>query len=371
MSWSSLPENIKLMVLHFLTIEELTEIMFTDQQTSRLVLTVWRDKMSLQTGGDSQGHFLSFDAVHWALSSNSTFRLLAQLPAFIPSQITRGLQIGKGGTNSVYLVKEHPGVLMKDGGAKVGGTSKEYNAMVKMGAMGLRTVLHDLRIHRGRIQIIMDRVNGCVDSKTIIGYKKHLTDYINPDMATPCPRSKDALAIHGETLCQLLSAWDLMFEKGQYFNDFQFLLDPSGEVYLNDPTDVANKFWDRGTNIIIQAIINTYEYIHRIAGEQDWMTFKRYKKTLAERRYKEFELGSGLLPEQFYTPHYTVINYRFCWYQAPSPSTMFRTKFALDVPSFIRVQLAGGMFGYFHQECDYRRPGVYEWAKWNDLLSLI
>jgi hypothetical protein len=194
-----------------------------------------------------------------------------------------------------------------------------------------------------------------VDSKTIIGYQRDLTNYIDPKKDAPAPNPKYAIYITGETIQELLDAWEKMILHKTFFGDFQFLINASGQVFLNDPTQIlvkeSEKDIDKGTKTIIQAIIDTYEYIS-VARSEDlrktWREFKQAKLAL----YKQWLVAFGQgFQGPFKPPDFWVLNYKFCRFEMPMISTLFITSASKSVPGFKRLSLPGGLFGYYHESC--------------------
>lgn len=220
------------------------------------------------------------------------FKALRLLLDFtIPGRIELGRQMGSGGTNAVYEVKGNSLWLLKNAGAS-SGKSREYQAMVKMSAIGLDTVSPSLFEFNGpqnnTTMILMKRVLNGIDSKSIIGYKRDLKNYIDPDMKFPCP-NQNAIFITDNTLQELIYGFTKIVGKNTDFGDYQFMLDSNGHVYHNDPTEQLKYKKGSSTQVIIQAIIDTWEYTNLpLARGMSWSKFKKLKVALRKHRQTLF-----------------------------------------------------------------------------------
>ena len=339
-TWSTLPDQVKVSILRCLTIRELQEAMLVDHHTCKLAAAVRREKLSALTVTDNEELFLSPHAVRWAFSATPRLRMLLQLPSFMPDTVSIGHKIGSGGTNSVFAIQNDPRFVIKDAGAK-SGSSPEFNALVRMGSMGLRTVLRDLRFTGGKLQIVMDRITGCIDSKTIVGYQRSLKNYINPELDTPAPNPVYAYRITVDALEQMIEGWELMKRHRTFFGDYQFLLDSEGNVVMNDPTSTLRKDTDDGTQTIIQAMIDTYEFLHADWGT--WRDYKRLKLAWSKALTRDFAMG---LRGRFRPPDFWIADTSKLL-EIP-PCAMFRSTIAADVPSFRRYNIGGNEYGYVH-----------------------
>ncbi len=369
-SWQHLHDLEKQEILSYLDERELAQVAAVSHGSRALVQDALRRRAAARTGRNDPALFLSMDAVRWALGAAPKLRILLQLAEFTPQQVTYGKQIGSGGTNTVHEVAERPGqMVIKTAGAS-GGFSREYDALARMETLGMRTVLRDLRFSNGQISLVMKRVEGCIDSKTIVGYKSHLKNYVKPGHDAPAPQFDDGIRITGATIQQLLEAWDIMSGNRSFFGDFQFLLDGSGEVFMNDPTGIITKSnpdeqrHDDGTFTIIQAIIDTYEFIRQPrAGARAWGAFKTWKKQLRIARKTAFGRamkGSGIAWEE---PVFVVSSFRFARFEEPARCTLFVTATPQDVAGFQRVALSGGGYGYYPDDMAMERPRSFE--DWN------
>lgn len=358
MNWQTLPDHIKLTILSYFTPSELEQASRTDMSTRRLVQQVRRERGRVA----HQSIFLSYEAVEWALGQTPGLRAMVSMKYLVPSDVSMGRKIGSGGTNSVYLVRENPNLLMKDAGAR-SGHSHEYQAMVTMERLGLQTCLRSLHFSDGKLRIIMRRIEGCIDSKTIVGYQRDLKNYVNPELSLPAPNLSYGIHIKGHTLTSLMYAWDVMVERGIFFGDFQFLIDQDGEMVLNDPTSTLEKNADKGTATIIQAMIDTYEYLfHREGARQrTWREFKRYKVRTQKDRISRF--GAGL-QAQFNAPQFCVIDYKYDRWSPPPNCTMFVSATRKNVAGFKRVVLESGLFGYIPVEAEVPKFKMIDYSTW-------
>lgn len=362
-NWNALPACLKLSVLRYLTEEELANVLRADPGSRRLVDRVLGERSRALVVLDDNHLFLPLEAVVWALTSDRMLRSFFPVRDLVPDQVTIGAQIGSGGTNSVHVVQENPFLLIKDAGAK-SGLSREYQSMVTMESLGLQTCLRSLHFAEDKLRIIMRRIEGCMDSKTIIGYKRDLTNYVDPAMDFPAPNLSYAVYIKGHSLLSLLEIWDIMTSRNTSFGDFQFLLDSEGEVFLNDPTETKTG-QDRGTRTIIQAMIDTYEYLfHREGrGRRTWKNFKQYKSQLSLLRLRSF--GSALRG-RFVPPAFCVIDFRFCRWEmmVPPVCTLFLSESRKDLVGFARFDLEDGTYGYAPTETQVKKFKMLEWDTW-------
>ncbi len=271
-------------------------------------------------------------------------------------QIVLGPQIGQGGTNSVHRIQYDDGtflegMLIKDAGAK-GGFSREYQALRSMESIGLRSVARGLTQVRGsnKQMLVMDFIAGCIDSKTIIGYKRTLKDYINPQRNHPAPNPAFAARITSLTLRELLYGWERMTVCKKSYGDFQFLIDSKGQVIYNDPTSVDNGQPNQGTQVIIQAMIDTWEFGNtaQVLG-MSWGEFKRFKHNEYQHRVSAF---AQAYRSNFSQPDFCILDWSFLENRSlrDYASLCFTGSVCKDLRGWHRVALPGGRFGYYTQE---------------------
>jgi hypothetical protein len=275
-------------------------------------------------------------------------RFLSMVPV---RRIKLGAQIGSGGTNSVHRIAYHgggelEGMLMKDAGAS-GGFSREYNALRSMESIGLRSVARGVTQLDDKQMLVMDFIAGCVDSKSIIGYQRDLERYIDPDMEMPAPQQKFVSCVKPLTIRELIYGWERMTAKNKSYGDFQFLIDRQGNVIYNDPTSVDDRAPNKGTRVIIQAMIDTWEFAwSTLATGMSWGEFKRYKRREWQAKITYF--GSvyrgRFTPPDFHIVDLGVFEGRSI---ASYPCLFFRGGAQRHVPHFDQVALSTGEVGYF------------------------
>lgn len=213
----------------------------------------------------------------------------------VPTIQLPGRPMGRGGTNDVFEVLGNPLWLLKNAGASRG-VSREYNALVEMKKLGLNTVspslveFVDVDLPQNNMtMIMMKRVLNGIDSKTIVGYRRDLTNYIDPNKEFPFPNADHASYIKDETIQQLIWGFTRIVARKKDFGDYQFMLDGDGSVLHNDPTQEIAYKDSSSTRVIIQAIIDTWEYTNLPIGRgMSWKKFKQMKAAIALHRKQLF-----------------------------------------------------------------------------------
>lgn len=264
----------------------------------------------------------------------------------LPRVLELGHPMGRGGTNCVYELTAQPMVLCKNAGAS-SGKSREYSALVKMEEVGLTTVRRDLATIDEMQMILMHRVLNGIDSKSIVGYQRTLTDYISLECGTPSPQAlwKDYLL--GHTVGELIVSFQLMATSGHNFSDYQFMIDGDGSVVHNDPVDVVPFKGSGGTTkVVIQACIDTWEYLnHPLGKAMSWLEFKRLKYALARERLATF--GKALQDQRISVPALCILDYRaFDWSDVLCECVFFRGRTRVGIPNWRVASLPSGEFWY-------------------------
>jgi len=252
-----------------------------------------------------------------------------------------GRPMGRGGTNDVFEVLGNPLWLLKNAGASQG-TSREYDALVEMKGLGLTTVSPSLvefidvdLPDNNMTMIMMKRVLNGIDSKTIVGYQRDLKNYIDPSKAFPCPNAKHAGYIKDETIQQLLWGFTKIIGRKKDFSDYQFMLDSEGTVFHNDPTGEIPYKDGSSTRVIIQAIIDTWEYTNLPLGRNmSWMKFKQLKAALALHRKQRFFRAAQDRAAR--APSFCILDYSAIDWHGMSIYCVFESVNRVTVPGWKR-----------------------------------
>ena len=236
------------------------------------------------------------------------------------------------------------------GGGSSGGFSREYTALRSMESIGLRSVARGLAQVEDKQMLVMDFITGCVDSKSIIGYQRDLEKYVDPDLEMPAPQQKFVDCVKPITIRELLYGWERMVAMNKSYGDFQFLIDREGNVIYNDPTSVDDRAPNKGTRVIIQAMIDTWEFAwSSLATGMSWGEFKRYKQREWLTKIAVFAKAyrAKFSPPDFHVVDFSVFEGRSI---ASYPCVCFRGAAQKAVPCFTQVALSTGEVGYYTTE---------------------
>jgi hypothetical protein len=194
-----------------------------------------------------------------------------------------------------------------------------------MEKVGLSTVRRELVTIDRTQMILMTRVLNGIDSKSIIGYQRTLSDYVSLQCELPAPSSRWVDFLFCNTVTDLITSFQLMMLTQTNFSDYQFMIDAEGSVLHNDPVDVIPFNANGGsTRTIIQAIIDTWEYLNLpIAKGMSWRNFKLLKASLQKSRVREF--CSRAKHARISTPALCILDYRaITWGNSMSECVCFR-----------------------------------------------
>jgi len=293
-------------------------------------------------------------------------------------RIVLGPQIGAGGTNSVHRISYEDGsplegMLIKDAGAK-NGQSNEYLALKSMESIGLRSVARGLTQIGRKQMLVMDYIAGCVDSKSIVGYQVTLGDYLDVNKNAPQPDRRFAPYLRASTIRDLLYGWNRMVLHKKDYSDYQFLINPRGEIIYNDPTGhSARDTPGDTTKRVIRAVLDTWEYFHcdLVAG-MTWQEFKTYKDEGKLALKIEFSkvYGSRRGHVLYFEPDFYLFDSSLFEGRklADYECLLFRCDKNLDlthVPGWSKVALDSGLFGYFQDISTHRTTRALLNAYWD------
>lgn len=240
-----------------------------------------------------------------------------------------GQVFGAGGTNEIFMLADNPGIAVKNPGMGKSGRSSEYMSMLEMERLGMSTVVLGLRVIEGEVRLAMRRERIATDSKSVVGYQGalkgaelSLSAYIDPQRDNPGPTLALGQFVTRDLLESLLSGFDRMSAGNRCFSDFQFLITQASEVVYNDPCGYAEKTPDGSTIKIIQAFIDTWEFLFsKDRVGVSWSLFKQWKQQLRNSRLRAFgEATKGLKKT---VPVFTMINPSFFRYGTPPRCVCF------------------------------------------------
>ena len=322
-------------------------------------LVIYRPPTQVVMGNlfNSQPNFLSY--VPTASIESIMVRMLdmeRRFLAMIPvKRIILGRTIGSGGTNSVHQIDYEDGtrldgMLIKDAGSS-NGRSREFEALKVMESIGLRSVARGLTQLGPKQMLVMDYITGGIDSKSIVGYMKRLKKYISlvDGSETPDPR----LRIQSNTIRDLLYGWERMTLKNRNFSDFQFMIDSQGCVIYNDPTGFTQEQPGDTTKIIIQAMIDTWEYQNPLYHTgRTWLEFKKYKRQVILERTIEFNRRFNQPGMSFGPPKLHLLDMSVFEGRSPAayPCIFFTANRLQEVPGWRAFALPKGNTGYFQYD---------------------
>ncbi len=309
--------------------------------------------------------FCSVDCLFAYPSAQEIFRALRrekELLFFFPTipekVLTQGRQMGQGGTNSVYRVTETPHLLIKDAGSGGRNDSREYRALREMEAIGLKTVARGLHRNEGTLMLVMDFISGGTDSKSIVGYQRTLSDYMKVTLNIPAPNPALTRFVTKKSIDRLLFCWAQMVRHKKSFGDFQFMLAPDGDVFLNDPTNVVDKEPNKTLQEIIQAFIDTWEY--KTFQEYfdmtfTWQQFKGAKLALCDgikkSFFKAFSQANKSKQLKYKAPAFKMLSQDFL-----APTFFASTLYVVDgnpaLEGFHCIPLGDGTYGYYSERWD-------------------